>query len=151
MRYVILTAKLRPWGESHVHHWLVTECASLRRQAHLGESCTCLAHGLSHLPLHLSFYLPSSITWMQYVHGLKIQSAHTSHECLLEVLLHQRPISLFILNECISISELVSQRLNLFVVLCADILELKLHSLFEIFSVLLHLPLPILSFPAEEN
>ena len=88
---------------------------------------------------------------MQYVHGLEIQSAHTSHECLLEVLLHQRPISLFILNECIGIGELVSQRLDLLIVLCADVLKLKLHGLFEIFTVLLHLPLPILSFPAEEN
>ena len=88
---------------------------------------------------------------MQYVHGLEIQSAHTTHECLLEVLLHQRPISLFILNKGVSIGELVSQRLDLLVVLCADVLKLKLHSLFEIFTVLLHLPLPILSFPAEEN
>jgi hypothetical protein len=87
---------------------------------------------------------------MQYVHGLEIQSAYTAHECLLEVLLHQRPISLFILNKGVSIGELVSQRLDFLVVLCADVLKLKLHSLFEIFTVLLHLPLPILSFPAEE-
>jgi hypothetical protein len=87
---------------------------------------------------------------MQYVHGLEIQCAHTAHESFLEVLLHQRPISQFILNKGVSIGELVSQRLDLLIVLCADVLELKLHSLFEIFTVLLHLPLPILSFPAEE-
>ena len=88
---------------------------------------------------------------MQYIHGLKIQSADTAHEGLLEIFLHQRPISLLILNEGISIGKLVSQRLDLFVVLCADILKLKLHSLFEIITVLLHLPLPMLSFPAKEN
>jgi hypothetical protein len=89
MRDVVLTAQLRSWGERHIHQRLVSECASLRRQAHLGKPSTCLAHGLSHLPLHLSLNLPSSITWMQYVHGLEIQSTYTAHEGLFEIVLHE--------------------------------------------------------------
>jgi hypothetical protein len=73
-------------------------------------------HGIGDLlfKLHLN---SSLIIGIENMHGLKIQSAHSSHKSFLQIFLHHRLVSMLILYYHIRFVEFFAKRLDLFVVL----------------------------------
>lgn len=54
-------------------------------------------HGALYLPLKLLLHLRLRIlllSWIKDAHGFKVESADTSHECFLEILLHHVLVSI---------------------------------------------------------
>ena len=100
------------------------------------------------LKLHLNFSL---IIRIENMHGLKVQSAHSSHKSFLQIFLHHRLVSMFILYYHISFVEFLAKRLDLFVVLSTYMLELKFDSFLEGLTVLDYFPSFVLLLPTLES
>ena len=102
--------------------------------------------------LLLKFHLNSPlIIGIENMHGLKVQSAHSSHKSFLQIFLHHRLVSMLILHYHIRFVKFFAERLDLFVVLCAYMLKLKLDSFLEGLSILDYFPSFVLLLPALES
>ena len=88
---------------------------------------------------------------MQDVHGLKVEGANSSHEDLLELLLHHGLGPVLALDDGLSFTQPVSQALDLLAVLRADVLELLLDCFLKVLSALNDLPLLVVLLPAQED
>ena len=123
-------------GKSHVHqfslgllHLLARMSTFGKIEAHLTFS-VIISHGVLNLFLQFFLHLNSGtslISWVEDAHCLKVKGTNRPHEHFLQVLLHHVLISLHFVLTCLSISESISQRFNLFLVSGRDGLQLSLH------------------------
>ena len=74
------------------------------------------------------------------IHGLEVKGADATHERFLQVFLHLRLHSVTLVDLICSVVEAPSQHLDLFTIIRAYTLNLRLYRLFEVFLLLLLAP-----------
>ena len=111
-------------------------------------------HSTLHLLLKLSLHLCLGILLLcgvEDAHGLKVQCTNTSHECLLQILLHHMLIPIHRGLLSLSIIELLSQGLYFFLISCAYCLQFRFYGAIELFFVSLYLILLETFLPSLED
>ena len=88
---------------------------------------------------------------VQDVHRLEVESAHSAHESLLQVILHVCFGDLAILDELVRLVKSLSEHLDLFAVVGTDVLDFGFHGALEVLFVFLHFPHFVLFEPCLQD